>query len=50
MQKKLEYLLIEDPRPGIRRISLNRPDKRNALCNPLREELFNSLEEADADS
>ena len=50
MKKKLEYLLIEDPRPGIRRISLNRPDKRNALCNPLREELFNSLEEADADS
>ena len=50
MQKKLDYLLIEDPRPGIRRISLNRPDKRNALCNPLREELFNSLEEADSDS
>lgn len=50
MQKKLDYLFIEDPRPGIRRISLNRPDKRNALCNPLREELFNSLEEADSDS
>ena len=50
MQKKLDYLLIEDPRPGIRKISLNRPDKRNALCNPLREELFNSLEEADSDS
>jgi enoyl-CoA hydratase len=50
MQKELDYLLIEDPRPGIRRISLNRPDKRNALCNPLREELFNSLEEADSDS
>ena len=50
MQKKLDYLLIEDPKPGIRRISLNRPDKRNALCNPLREELFTSLEEADADS
>ena len=50
MQKKLDYLLIEDPRPGIRRISLNRPDKRNALCNSLRKELFNSLEEADSDS
>ena len=50
MQKELDYLIIEDPRPGIRRISLNRPDKRNALCNPLREELFNSLEEADSDS
>ena len=50
MKKKLDYLLIEDPRPGIRRISLNRPEKRNALCNPLREELFNSLEEADSDS
>ena len=50
MKKKLDYLLIEDPRPGIRKISLNRPDKRNALCNPLREELFNSLEEADSDS
>ena len=50
MQKKLNYLLIEDPKPGIRRISLNRPEKRNALCNSLREELFNSLEEADSDS
>jgi len=49
MQKKLNYLLIEDPKPGIRRILLNRPDKRNALCNPLREELFSSLEEADLD-
>ena len=28
---------------------MNRPDKRNALCNPLRQELFYSLEELDND-
>ena len=46
-----DYRLIEvdDPDAGIRRISLNRPEKRNALSNPLRAELFDALRAADTD-
>ena len=42
-------LLIDDPAPHIRRLTLNRPDKRNALSNALRGALFNALEDADGD-
>ncbi len=43
-------LVLEDePRPKLRRITLNRPEKRNALSNPLRGELFAALERADRD-
>ena len=49
MTKKEQYILKEDLPEGIRRIVLNRPDKRNALSNSLRQELFSSLEEADND-
>jgi enoyl-CoA hydratase len=42
-------LLADDPRPGVRRFTLNRPEKRNALSNALRGELFRGLEEADRD-
>ena len=47
---KKNYLIIEDIKEGIRRISLNRPKKRNALSNPLRKELFEALEESDRDT
>lgn len=42
-------VLQDDPRPKLRRITLNRPEKRNALSNPLRGELFAALERADRD-
>jgi enoyl-CoA hydratase len=42
-------LLIDDPRPGVRRLTLNRPEKRNALNNELRGAILTSLQEADAD-
>jgi enoyl-CoA hydratase len=42
-------VLEDDPRPKLRRITLNRPEKRNALSNPLRGELFAALERADRD-
>jgi len=44
------FIEVDDPEPGIRRIALNRPDKRNALSNALRGELFDALRKADADS
>jgi enoyl-CoA hydratase len=42
-------ILIDTPRPFVRRLTLNRPDKRNALSNALRGELFAALEAADRD-
>ena len=46
---KLEFIEIEKISDHVRKVYLNRPEKRNALCNPLRQELFNSLEELDKD-
>jgi enoyl-CoA hydratase len=43
------FLLVDDPRPKVRRVTLNRPEKRNALSNALRGELFDALERADRD-
>jgi enoyl-CoA hydratase len=40
---------IEDPATGVRRITLNRPEKRNALSNALRGQLLEALYEADRD-
>jgi len=42
-------LLLDDPLPGVRRLTLNRPEKRNALSNELRAAILAALEEADAD-
>jgi len=44
-----KLLLIDDPRPHVRRLTLNRPEKRNALSNELRSEVFAALEAADRD-
>jgi enoyl-CoA hydratase len=42
-------LLTDDPAPHVRRITLNRPAKRNALSNALRGAIFEALEAGDAD-
>ena len=42
-------VLIDDPATHVRRLTLNRPTKRNALGNALRTELFAALRAADAD-
>jgi enoyl-CoA hydratase len=44
-----DLILIDDPAPGIRRFTLNRPDKRNALNHPLRAALMDGLIDADED-
>jgi enoyl-CoA hydratase len=42
-------VLVDEPSPGVRRLTLNRPEKRNALFNPLRAALFDALHAADRD-
>lgn len=42
-------VLVDTPRPRVRRLTLNRPGKRNALSNALRSALFEELRIADAD-
>ena len=43
------HILLDSPLPGVRRITLNRPEKRNALNNRLRSEVFATLEAHDRD-
>ena len=45
----MELVLVDEPRPKVRRLTLNRPEKRNALSNDLRRQLFAHLRDGDAD-
>ncbi|UKK85316.1 enoyl-CoA hydratase-related protein [Sphingopyxis sp. BSN-002] len=42
-------VLVDRPRDRIARLTLNRPEKRNAMSNALRTQLFAALEAADRD-
>jgi enoyl-CoA hydratase len=44
-----QVLLIDEPAPYVRRITLNRPEKRNALNHQLRGEVLHALQTGDAD-
>lgn len=44
-----ETILVDDPAPRVRRVTLNRPDQRNAISNALRGELLHALQAADRD-
>jgi enoyl-CoA hydratase len=44
-----DVVLIDDPAPQIRRITLNRPEKRNALNHDLRGGILQALQQADED-
>ena len=42
-------VLIDEPAPGVRRVTMNRPEKRNALNHDLRGGVIRALQEADDD-
>ncbi len=44
-----QHILVDDPAPRVRRVTLNRPEKRNAISNVLRAELLDALRRADGD-
>jgi enoyl-CoA hydratase len=44
-----DIVLIDDPAPHVRRVTLNRPEKRNALNHALRGGILDALTEADQD-
>jgi len=45
-----QWIIVDRPLPGVQRITLNRPEKRNPLSNLLRTELFDALIQADHDA
>jgi len=45
--EEYKYIIVDQPEEYINRITLNRPEKRNALSNQLRGEVFDALEKAD---
>jgi enoyl-CoA hydratase len=44
-----DLVLEDDPIPHVRRLTLNRPEKRNAMSNALRAQLFEKMRAADLD-
>jgi len=44
-----EHIIVDRPLEGVSRITLNRPDSRNALNNKLRGEIYGTLEANDVD-
>ena len=46
----MSVLLTDTPLSGVRRLTLNRPEKRNALSNELRTAIFEALERHDRDA
>ena len=49
MTEETDLILIDKPADGVRRITLNRPDKRNAISTPMRTALINALRDHDRD-
>ena len=47
--KTYKFIIVDQPEKFINRITLNRPEKRNALNNHIRGEVFDALEKADDD-
>ena len=45
-----DVIIVDEPAPKVRRITMNRPDKRNSLIHPLRGAILDTLAEHDADA
>src|SRR3978361_2177740 len=45
-----ELVLVDNPLPHVKRITLNRPEKRNALFHPLRGAIIDALQKGDMDN
>jgi len=45
-----ERIAISEAAPGVQVVTLNRPEKRNAIDNPMRTELLSALQRADGDA
>ncbi len=45
----MEHIIVDSPLAGVSRITLNRPESRNALNNTLRGEIYSTLEANDTD-
>ena len=43
------FITVDEPAPAVRRITLSRPEKRNAISNALRGEVIAALQDADRD-
>src|SRR5664279_2672065 len=44
-----DVILVDEPAPRVRRITMNRPEKRNSLIHPLRGAILDTLREHDVD-
>ena len=44
-----KHIIVDSPLEGVSRITLNRPDSRNALNNTIRGEIYSTLETNDND-
>ncbi len=44
-----QWVILDDPLPGVRRITFNRAEKRNSLIHPLRGAILGALRDADDD-
>jgi len=44
-----DVILVDEPEPRVRRITMNRPEKRNSLIHPLRGAILETLREHDTD-
>jgi enoyl-CoA hydratase len=47
--REYSVVLIDEPAPHVRRITMNRPEKRNALNHALRGDILHALYTGDAD-